>query len=512
LNANLRELLVVLLFAIPVLIAIKPLCVQFMSAEDFQRRRTVWIVLTCATFVSPSLWLFFAVAVPLILWASKRDSNPLALYIFVLYATPNIALQLPVVGIDSLFEISHVRMLSFLILLPIAKRIRAEAKAAGEPTMGMAGFLLGAYCVLQVALAPQTVTTAVRGLFLGMLDVALIYYVFSRGFRSTKQLQEAMLMHVVALCVFAPLAIFEAQKFWLLYGEIYNKWDDWYAYRMILRDGLLRAQLSVGHPLALGYLTALAFSFWLLVGARVKPRLAYPAIALWLWLGLIGAYSRGPWLAAVVMFLAYMTFTPKAGTRLAKVILYGSIVGAVIAASPLGSAIIDRLPFVGNVESGTVDYRARLLDEAVDLIAENPFFGDPNILDRLQHLRDGTGLVDLVNGYVYVSLYYGLVTLFAVVGFFLVCGWRAFRASRHALAANDLEGSKLGAALVASIIGTYVYVGTAGFEHMMWMLGGMASAYAALQVPRAISAKVGPRARSSHSSSTARLRRGDVAN
>ena len=59
---SLKPLVVVLTFALIVFAIVKPICLRFMDASDFSRRRAVWFTLTCATFAAPSLWIYAAVA------------------------------------------------------------------------------------------------------------------------------------------------------------------------------------------------------------------------------------------------------------------------------------------------------------------------------------------------------------------------------------------------------------------------------------------------------------------
>ena len=147
-----------------------------------------------------------------------------------------------------------------------------------------------------------------------------------------------------------------------------------------------------------------------------------------------------------------------------------------------GAKIFDLLPFVGSAEQDNVDYRQQVATVSWRLIKQHPFFGDPSALSQMEELRQGQGIIDLVNTYASISVFYGLVgcTLF------VLCF--AYPLLRTALAlpsvaAVDTDGADLGGALAACMAGTLLMLATCsfgmGFEVLTWALAGMCSAYTA---------------------------------
>ena len=118
---NLKAMIIVLAIAMAVFMIAKRVCLRFMAEADFSRRRNVWFALTLTAFMSPNFWLFVLVAVPLLSWSARKDANPLAVYVFFMHVIPpGIGLQIPIAGIESLFELNFYRVLSFTILVPTA--------------------------------------------------------------------------------------------------------------------------------------------------------------------------------------------------------------------------------------------------------------------------------------------------------------------------------------------------------------------------------------------------------
>ena len=69
---NLKALLVVLFLAGITFVLARPICLRFMEARDFDRRRNVWLYVTALAFLSPSFWVFVAAAAPVL--APKQPS------------------------------------------------------------------------------------------------------------------------------------------------------------------------------------------------------------------------------------------------------------------------------------------------------------------------------------------------------------------------------------------------------------------------------------------------------
>jgi len=110
------------------------------------------------------------------------------------------------------------------------------------------------------------------------------------------------------------------------------------------------------------------------------------------------------------------------------------------------------------------------------LIQQHPFFGDPFVASRMESLRGGQGIIDIVNGYMYTALFNGLVGLALLVGFSLLAMLRGFAAYRQSN--GDRDAAALGAALLACMVAALVYVATAGYNETLYVLFGLSVSYA----------------------------------
>jgi hypothetical protein len=249
----------------------------------------------------------------------------------------------------------------------------------------------------------------------------------------------------------------------------------------------LRAQASAGHSLTMGYLFAIAFGFWLYLGGQLQSRRQFWLVGIGLWLGLIAAYSRAPWLVAATAGAVYMLASPAGRRGLVRTLFGLALLALPFALTPWGARLIDTLPFIGTVDQFNVDYRQELATLSWQLIKQNPFFGNPFAANYMEELRQGQGIIDIVNTYAWVSLFYGLVGCALFVGCFLYPMLRCVSLV-WAGRGEEADALNLGVALIACMIGTLLMMATASFgsafEQLSWILAGLCSAYTAAMFAR----------------------------
>jgi O-antigen ligase len=248
-------------------------------------------------------------------------------------------------------------------------------------------------------------------------------------------------------------------------------------------DGLLRAQASTGQPIILGYVLALALCLALYLRRSMPPTRWRDGGLVLLAAGLVAAMSRGPWTGALVMLLAFVATGPRALARLAKLGVAGLCALPVLMVSSAGRALVDYLPFVGTVEAQNVAYRERLIEISLDVVLDHPFFGAWDFLQLpvMQQLKQGQGIIDIVNTYLGVALASGLVGLALFCGFFLVVLVELFAAMRRA-GNRDGEPYALGQVLFCALLGILVMIFTTSSIGLIaliyWAIAGLAQAYA----------------------------------
>jgi hypothetical protein len=482
---NLKPLVVVMGIALMVFLITRPVALRFMTPEDLALRRRVWITLTLTAFVSPSFWLYALIAGAVCAWAAQRDSNPPALYVMLLQVIPPVGLYIPMVGINQLFLLNNYRILALVMLLPLAVQLFLARPERGSRAQGWADVLLLSFLLLQLGLIYpyESFTNTLRRGFLLFIDVWLVYYVFSRACRRWHAIVDVMASFVLACSIFAAIALFETLKGWLLYQGLGDVWGRPLMWAYLMRGETLRAQASVGHALALGYALAIGFGFTLYLGRLLRAPQTTVAMGVWMWVGLLAAYSRSPWVVAVVAFFAYAALQPDGLTRVTKYAAVAVALCAAVLVSPIGDRVVDNLPFVGTVDAATIEYRQRLAEVSWRLIQQNPWLGNPFVLTEMEELRQGQGIIDLVNSYASTALLYGLVGLSLLLCTVLAGMVAAFAASR-AWRETEPEVAVMGACLLAAMLATLVMMAAGSFGTilalMVWILTGLLLSYAAI--------------------------------
>ncbi len=490
-----KALIVVMVVTAVMFYLARPLLRHFMTDADFTVRRNVWLGLTLAAFLIPEYWAYVVVACVLLAYGVKRDTNPAALYAFLLLAMLPIGLDLPGFGlVNQIFLLDHLRLLSLVILVPVAFRLarRSDSPSGyGQPASPVdrsrtqVDLLILLYAALQVVLLMpyEAFTATMRRVVLIGIDLWLPYYVLSRTCRTRESIVEVMAAFALAMFVVAPLAVFESVKSWLLYAGLQGQWGTKDVINYLVRGSFLRAQVTAGHSIVLGSAMMIAFGFWLFLQSRVA-RVSWRVLAmLTLLVGLAMPAARGPWLGSILVVLVFLALGPNRGSRTFKFIGAFSVLAAIAVASPYGDHIVERLPFIGNIDEGTVAYRQQLAGISFLLIQQNPWFGTPGFLAYLEELRQGQGIIDLVNAYASIAMAYGLVTLVAFVAAFVLIVARCVRGARS-LAGVDPDLSLLGASVAACIVGVLFMLGTVNLylsvAYLTWALAGLGVAYARL--------------------------------
>lgn len=491
---HLRALIVVLALAGSVFWLARPqACALAVPAADFIHRRRLWFAITLAAFLAHNFWLFAGIAAALLLLAVPRESNRLALFFFLVFAVPAMGVPIPGFGLaNQIFALSYPRLLALTVLLPAFFALRAQALQEAAP-LSAADKFLAAYLLLALALQlpVDTFTNTLRYAFYAFVDVVLPYYVASRGLRRLEQFRDALASFALAALVLAAVAVFEALKKWLLYASLDQALGvDWLYGGYLARAGSLRAMASAGHPIALGFVLGVALGFFLFLARSLPGRgswyLGVGALAA----GMLAAFSRGPWLGAAVGLVVFTATSRQALQNLLQLAALALAALPLLLLSPLGESLLANLSFLGTVEAQNIAYRQRLFEASLEIIARNPWFGSFDFLKYLEGLRQGQGIIDVVNTYLGIALANGLVGLGLFVSFFAAVALRLYRSLR-ALPPEEEELRLLHRSLLATLAGILATIFTVSsitvIPVVYWAVAGLALACSRLPQRRALS-------------------------
>ena len=233
----------------------------------------------------------------------------------------------------------------------------------------------------------------------------------------------------------STIACVEVILSWPLYLSPIYGWNLPQGAFVTMRGGVLRAAASTLSPIGLGMFMVVALS--------LVPPLFY-ATRRWLALGpagvlvagLLATFSRGPWIGAGIALGFHALVSAKPVANLARLGIVGVIALSALLVTPYGDAVLGLLPgFANTVDQSTIDYRTELWDRGWRVVLQYPLFGSEFYMStpEMMSLRQGQGIIDIVNGYLHVALESGIVGMALYIGITvaaLYALWRAIKPAR----------------------------------------------------------------------------------
>jgi O-antigen ligase len=329
-----------------------------------------------------------------------------------------------------------------------------------------------------------TFTNSLRQVFYLIIDVLLPYFVISRSLKNLQSFRDALLSLVLAIMVLAPMAFFEFAKSWLLYQSLGGLLDLKGGMTNYLgRDGMIRALVSTGQAIALGYVMVVGIGIYLFIQRSIHKKFIRRLGMAVLFAGLIAPLSRGPWVGAVVLFVVFIATGRYAIRRLLTLTLSAMLALPLVSILPGGERAINLLPFIGTTEKFNVDYRENLITNSMIVIARNPWFGSTNFMEtpEMEAMRQGEGIIDIVNSYLGITLETGWVGVSLFVSFFVLTLWGIYSGMRS-IPDGDSEEYLLGRALLATQLSIMVMIFTVSsitvIPIVYWAIAGVGVGYA----------------------------------
>jgi hypothetical protein len=473
----LKEYAVIMLIASLVFAFCRPALAHPQDRRNLDRRLVTWSLITTAGLLTPSIFLYMGIALPVLMWHQQKDDNPAAVYVLLYLAIPHYGVPLPTIVINQLFDISHGRFLSLAFLLPAMLRLRANPGKTSIPKhpaqWGVAVFI----GLIILFVSPYySITHLLRTFVTLSLDWLIPFLACVLLANTSDKIRDCMKMWALSGAILGAIAMFESSRTWLLFDPISLRWGSTNAFAYLFREGTLRAQATAGHSLALGYWLAIAWGFHIHLYRSLPNRRAALLMGGLILGGLIATWSRGPWLTAILITIIYLALDPRGASSIIKSLGALVFVATAVYISPYWDAIKRYIPFVGNVDSANVEYRQRLFQTAIEYIKLNPLTGNPLVLQYLESLRQGQGIIDLMNGYIQIAMFYGLICLAGFLVMLLgpvASSIRLWQTNRSRAPATAWEA----AVFIATLTGTAVFIATASYGGVTFYLAGMAVAF-----------------------------------
>jgi O-antigen ligase len=390
---------------------------QAVEPRFVERLFGVGYTCTAIMFLAQNMWVFLSGLALVSVFAVRRFTYPLALFVFLLLLMPGYSARVPGFGlVNWLIDLNPWRVLALTVLLP------SSIYLVNQRQLPKAGSLLTDKLVIAFVLHVSilnyfhqaTFTGGLRQLVMGVLDILLLYFVASRGLMLKRAFRHVMVALVMASIFLALVGSFEFLKHWLLYSAAKNSLGATSGlFNYLGRGDVLRASATTGQPIVLGFIMMVAFLMSIYAQKFVQPGINRKILWLLMGAGLVAAMSRGPWVGTVIGLGAMALFSSNPAGNLVKLSTAGLCAAVVLMMLPGGEKIVDYLPWVGTVDAVNITFREILWEQTLLVIEKHFWIGSIGYQDSPEFdlVRSGNGFVDIVNSYLGIVLAHGVVGL-----------------------------------------------------------------------------------------------------
>lgn len=440
---------------------LRKFALPYVTSVDFYVWRNAILIITAFLFLSSNFWLFLSLIFLYIIYLKKKIKAPALLFCILLFAAP--IHMSKVIGVIN-FEMNYVRLIALIILLPAYLKINLNPKTLKFGKNKADIFFIAYLFIFFICdIRGTTVTDGLRHLLYLVIDTFLPYYILSRTVKTIEEINAVLLALFAAILVCGNIGIFEHINQWLVYEMLNSIFNTLGSSGYLGRGNDLRAVSSTGFPIVLGYMMTIAFGLFIyLKETEVKLSKITQILVLGMVVGgLYAPVSRGPWVGAAVLYIAFILYNKNAIRNLLKVKLLAACVLIALAGTQLGDKLFNLLPFIGETEKHNVEYREKLFEVTMIIIERYPLLGSYNFLNEPEMTKLYQGnvsnaelKVDVVNSYIGIALAQGLVGLILFLGIFgavLVSLIKSIRRAKKLPANYRLLGTTL-LAIILSIM------------------------------------------------------------
>ncbi len=342
----------------------------------------------------------------------------LATFMLMIMILPPLAWQVGGLGdINYVLALTAPRVLSIVLLASPALKLLGDGTYKRERWVLFLDIFIFGYQLLKIALmAPHLTTTGILRMSVeSVLDVVLPYYVFSRAIRSEVDIRFLVTHLVLGLALAGSVGFVEFFVHRNLYSELqYVYGYKWQLTMTLLRGDYLRVQAATPTPIVLAFEMIIAIGLWTYLRGQEWRRFSVVLVYLGFISCLLFTFSRGPWIGAMIFgaaLLGLRRLGVKTFVWLFLVLLAGAVTAKAMGADEQVIAALGAVFGSSDHDLTTINYRRQLLDTALELLKQSPWLGVPDYASQMQDLKQGEGIIDLVNSYVAIALDAGVVGL-----------------------------------------------------------------------------------------------------
>ncbi|WP_337192503.1 O-antigen ligase family protein [Novosphingobium silvae] len=359
----------------------------------------------------PNIWLVYLVMLAWVPLFAGRLERVAGIYLFSLLLLP---------GLDMTFEFGGTRLFDFGVhdalaigsaLLVLRDPRRCRISGADDRRVSL---LL---VVLVFGLARETsFTHFMRTAINVALDYGLPYFILSRSLPVVEAMRSALRWLACAGAAIAPVLVFEVSQTWPIYNELYWRHNVPMLLIVKMRGAMLRAGGPFNEPTSMALVLAMcAFALWLLRD-DFRTRARHALLFAVTFAGLSSPQSRNAWVGLGLAIALADIFVDRWSALLHKLVPTAAAITMVVFVASSSPDWSESLGLSGQ-GSDTAEYRRNLLQRGSEEFWKSPIIGysSAQLESRLNDMRQGEGIIDYVNSYLWFGLVAGLPGLLVFV-------------------------------------------------------------------------------------------------
>lgn len=392
-----------------------------------QQYFNAWMLLTSCMFLSSNYYIFLLLSFLLIVVLRKRLPIHVqgGLYIVLLLGAPSLSKTIPgVFGLQQLVQTSWPMVLGLTFFLT-SKSGRFFVMKNGLDWVIVLFFLTVGLLLLR----KPSFTDGLRDMFIFFNLICMPYFIAKKISSDIVSVKFVLLGYIFIALILSSIAVFSSLKHWNVYQSLNGSLalEEMTITGYKYRGGFLRASATVG-SIQLAIICFCAVMIYSYLLSDVQKSIFKKMGLLLLFLSIVLTFSRGPWLIGLGVLMLY--FTMARGSKGIFYFVSGLIgFGLLLYMSGMFDPVMQGLLLR---DSGNVDYRQQLLKLGIAEVMKNPLLGNLNFRNSadLQVLRQGEGIVDIVNTYLQIALGYGVLALVFFVYAILIWPVNVYRRAK----------------------------------------------------------------------------------
>ncbi len=409
-----------------------------LTKDEYKRAWWSMLMATLVVFLGHSTMLYavgiaiVALIVQSLLGGGIRGK--LAAFMLLIMILPPLTWQVGGIGdINYVLGLTGPRILALVLLPGPALMLLGDRRKKRESWVGPLDLAIVAYQLLRIVLmVPHSTTTGLLRMAVeSVLDILLPYYVASRAIRSEADMRFQLSNLALGFTFAAAVGFAEYFANRNFYSEL--QWVYGYKWTLtmtLMRGGHLRVMAATPQPIVLAFEMIFALGIWTYL--RGPDWRQWPVRGVYaLLVGcLVFTFSRGPWIGAFILGLSLLglrKMTVKGFVTLLCAVLG---LGVIVKAVGADQLVVNALSLIfgsSDADLSSINYRSELLNTALALLHQSPWLGVPDYAAQMQALRQGEGIIDLVNSYIGIALDAGIVGLVIYVAPYILAFRRMIR-------------------------------------------------------------------------------------